>query len=75
MVYPFESAAYELEVGDLSMPVRSQYGYHLVKLLDRRSASGIVRVRHIFFASNGKSSLQEQQRAERSANEIYTRLE
>ena len=75
MVYPFESAAYELEVGDLSMPVRSQYGYHLVKLLDRRSASGIVRVRHIFFASNGKSSLQGQQRAERSANEIYTRLE
>ena len=75
MVYPFESAAYELEVGNLSMPVRSQYGYHLLKLLDRRSASGIVRVRHIFFASNGKSSLQEQQRAERSANEIYSRLE
>ena len=75
MVYPFESAAYELEVGDLSMPVRSQYGYHLVKLLERRSASGIVRVRHIFFASNAKSSLQEQQRAERSANEIYSRLE
>lgn len=75
MVYPFESAAYELEVGELSMPVRSQYGYHLVKLLERRSASGIVRVRHIFFASNGKSSLQEQQRAERSANEIYSRLE
>lgn len=75
MVYPFESAAYELEVGELSMPVRSQYGYHLVKLLERRSASGIVRVRHIFFASNGKSSLQEQQRAERSVNEIYSRLE
>ena len=75
MVYPFESAAYELEVGGLSKPVRSQYGYHLVKLLDRRSASGAVRVRHIFFASNGKSSLQEKQRAERSANEIHTRLE
>lgn len=75
MVYPFESAAYDLEVGDLSMPVRSQYGYHLLKLLDRRSASGNIRVRHIFFASNGKSSLQEQQRAERSANEIYGRLE
>ena len=75
MVYPFESAAYDLEVGDLSMPVRSQYGYHLVKLLERRAASGVVRVRHIFFASNGKSSIQEQQRAERSANEIYGRLE
>lgn len=75
MVYPFESAAYDLEVGDLSMPVRSQYGYHLVKLLERRAASGVVRVRHIFFASNGKSSIQEQQRAERSANEIYSRLE
>ena len=75
MVYPFESAAYELEVGDLSKPVRSQYGYHLVKLLDRRSASGAVRVRHIFFASNGQSTLQEKQRAARSASEIYSRLE
>ena len=75
MVYPFESAAYELEVGAVSKPVRSQYGYHLVKLLDRRPASGAVRVRHIFFAANGQSSLQEEQRAERSAKEIYSRLE
>jgi len=75
MVYPFESGAYELEKDEISMPIRSQYGYHLIKLLDRRPASGTVRVRHIFFAANTGAEPAQAQRAERSANEIYTRLE
>lgn len=74
MVYPFESGAYENEVGEISKPVRSQYGYHLIKTTDRRPASGTVRVRQIFFSANEKANLNAQQRAERSANEIYNRL-
>lgn len=74
MVYPFESAAYNLEVGEVSMPVRSQYGYHLIKLVDRRPAQGKVRVRHIFFKANDRSNNVEQARAERSAQEAYDRL-
>jgi peptidyl-prolyl cis-trans isomerase SurA len=38
MVYPFESAAYKTPVGQISMPVRSPYGYHLVKVIERRPA-------------------------------------
>ncbi|MCT4624735.1 MAG: peptidylprolyl isomerase [Schleiferiaceae bacterium] len=34
MVYPFESAAYNTPQGEISMPVRSPYGYHLVKTVD-----------------------------------------
>ncbi len=30
MVYPFENAAYNTPVGEISMPVRSQFGYHIV---------------------------------------------
>ncbi|MGK7389366.1 MAG: peptidylprolyl isomerase [Candidatus Cyclobacteriaceae bacterium M2_1C_046] len=36
MVYPFESAAYNTEEGNISMPFRSQYGYHLVKVHEKR---------------------------------------
>ena len=35
MVYPFESAAYSLEVGEVSLPVRTSFGYHVIKLLDK----------------------------------------
>jgi peptidyl-prolyl cis-trans isomerase SurA len=47
MVYPFESAAYNGKIGDISMPVRSRFGYHLVKTMDKRPANGEVKVAHI----------------------------
>lgn len=36
MVAPFEEAAFALETGQLSEPVESQFGWHLIKLEDRR---------------------------------------
>lgn len=36
MVYPFEQAAYNLEVGEVSEPVQSDYGYHIIKVTDKR---------------------------------------
>jgi len=75
MVYPFESGAYEQEIGEISKPIRSQFGYHLIKTLDKRPANGTVRVRQIFFAAGEKATQAEKQRAERSAQEIYTRLQ
>ena len=47
MVYPFEDAAFKLKPGDISMPVRTRFGYHLIYLIDRRPASGEVEVAHI----------------------------
>lgn len=38
MVYPFEKAAYETAVGEISMPVETQFGYHLIKVTDRKIA-------------------------------------
>ncbi len=47
MVYPFESAAYQTGVGEISMPVRTRFGYHVISVADKRPASGEVEVSHI----------------------------
>ena len=50
MVYPFESAAYNTPVDSVSEPVRTRYGYHLIKVTDKRPAMGIAQVEQIFVA-------------------------
>ncbi len=50
MVEPVEEAAYALETGGVSEPVLSQFGYHLIKLEDRRESEQFgeeVWIRHI----------------------------
>jgi len=47
MVYPFEDAAYRTPVGDLSPIIRTRFGYHLIKVIDRKPARGEVEVSHI----------------------------
>jgi foldase protein PrsA len=33
MVKPFEAAAFKLSVGQLSEPIKTEYGYHIIKRL------------------------------------------
>jgi peptidyl-prolyl cis-trans isomerase SurA len=47
MVYPFESAVYNNKVGEVSMPVRSRFGYHLIRTNAKRPARGEIKVAHI----------------------------
>lgn len=52
MVYPFESAAYSLKVGEVSQPVRTRYGFHIIKLLDRvEGLFGKITIAHIWLHS------------------------
>lgn len=48
MVYSFESAAYNTAIGEISKPFRTQFGYHIVKVNDKRKSRGEVEVAHIF---------------------------
>lgn len=62
MVYPFERVAFTTPVGKLSMPFRTGYGYHILKVYDKREARGQVKVAHIFIRTpkdmdeNGKKT-------------------
>jgi peptidyl-prolyl cis-trans isomerase C len=39
MVKPFEDAAFSLPVGQVSQPVQSQFGWHIIKVVDKRQSS------------------------------------
>ncbi|MFI3301399.1 MAG: peptidylprolyl isomerase [Candidatus Gastranaerophilales bacterium] len=36
MVKPFEDATFAMEVGEVSMPVKTQFGFHLIQLVDKK---------------------------------------
>ena len=38
MIYSFESACYSMQKGEISMPIRTNFGYHIIKLTDRKKA-------------------------------------
>lgn len=48
LIPQFEDAVYEMKVGEVSQrPIRTSFGYHIVKVTDRAPAKGSIRVRHI----------------------------
>lgn len=46
-IYPFETACYNAKVGEITMPVRTIFGYHIIKVNDKRPARGEITVAHI----------------------------
>jgi len=43
MVKPFESAVFSLNVGDISEVVETEYGFHIIQLIDRKGDDYVVR--------------------------------
>lgn len=48
-VKPFEDALYSTETGSISEPVRTQFGYHLIYVQDKREKTSDRKISHIFF--------------------------
>lgn len=74
MVYPFENAAYQTAKGKISMPVRTQYGYHIIKVLDRRESLGKRKVAHILTYVKPRATPEEKAAARQKIDEIFERL-
>jgi len=71
MVYDFESAAYNTEVGEVSQPFRTQFGYHVVKVNEKRPSRGTITAAHIMVSLKQKDSAVD---PEKRINEIYKKL-
>ncbi|MGB0185421.1 MAG: peptidylprolyl isomerase [Flavobacteriaceae bacterium] len=71
MVYDFENAAFTTSIGDVSQPFKTQFGYHIVKVLNKRRSRGQAKAAHIMIAHNSTDSLQT---PEQRINELHRLL-
>jgi len=74
LVYPFESAAYNLKIGEVSMPVRSNFGYHIIKLYDKKKAMGKVQVAHILISIPASSTKMDSLKLKAKTDSLYNAI-
>jgi peptidyl-prolyl cis-trans isomerase SurA len=74
MVYPFEEAAYNTPKGSVSNIIRTRFGYHVLKVTDRRASQGEVRVAHIMIRYTAENSKEDSITAIKKIDELYTKL-
>lgn len=56
MVYNFENVAFNTNVGEVSKPFRTRFGYHILKIEDKRPSKGTITAAHIMIANQQKDS-------------------
>ena len=74
MVYPFETGVYNTAEGDISMPVRSSFGYHIIKVNSKTPASGYIRAAHIFLAVDPNDPTKTDSIVKIKAQNIYNEV-
>jgi peptidyl-prolyl cis-trans isomerase SurA len=75
MIMPFEDAVYSMKKGALSMPVRTPYGYHIIKVADIRPSKGRIQVAHIMKNTPPGTPEPDLRKAEEEINAIYKKLQ
>ena len=74
MVYDFETAAYTTDINDISKPVKTKYGYHIIKVNERRKAVGERKVAHIMFKTGKNAKPDKINDAQNKINKTYDLL-
>ena len=68
LVYNFESMMYQTPIGDFSKPFRTRFGYHILKVHEKRPAKGKYKVAHIMMVvPKGSGSSLEKEAQEKIA--------
>ena len=73
MVYAFECAAYKTQVGTISNPIRTRFGYHLIKVNEVRDNRGDIVVSHIMVVNPKEGD--DKEGAKTKIEDIYKKLQ
>lgn len=73
--YEFENAMYETPEGDVSKPVRSKYGYHLIKVNEVKENPGRILVSHILKKYPKKATAEDSASAEAAIKVILDEIQ
>ena len=73
MVYTFENAAFNTNVGQISKPFRTRFGYHIVKVVDKRVNRGEVTVAHIMIVK--QNDVAQNEKAKTTIDDIYKKIQ
>lgn len=72
MVYEFESVAFKTPVGEVSLPFRTQFGYHIINVIDKRKSRGEITVAHIMVVDKPDEGATYS--SESRINDIYKKI-
>ncbi len=72
MVYAFETGSYNTPVGKVSMPIRTRFGYHLIRVNEIRPNRGEIAVAHIMIL-NPKEG-EDPDKAKNTIQDIYKKI-
>lgn len=75
MVYPFENAAYNTGEGEISVPIRTRFGYHILNINSKTDALGVAQVAHIYVTLRPDATSEDSARKAEKINNIYAKIQ
>ncbi|SHI49318.1 peptidylprolyl isomerase [Flavobacterium haoranii] len=75
MVYPFENEAFNTPVGGISKIFRTRFGYHILRVDDKRPNRGEVTVAHIMLLNPKDANPEKEAEVKNTIDDIYKKIQ
>ena len=75
LIYPFETHAYNTPVGEVSKPFRTRFGYHILKVTDKKKYKGKINISQIYVPLKATDNDKQKQQAKARIDSIYKMLQ